>query len=489
MQCLAALAPWFSQSNDEIIEEIAKRHREQHLCEMQSHHRHKQPRRAINARALKHVSTVRASQNAFRRRDAGENLSQLRREINLTFGHRLTHKRLRMMSAFATEQPNSLCHKSLAAMVVATLLICTMAAYIWHKYTDGTFAVSSADKTSDKQFGYHHPVLTSRYQAADNDFCEHNRLLTAADTSSKDHFMSAGSTTVLNKNPRPLPNEASIARRPVAAGTGAVNQNETTITHRPIAASTSTVAVRTNSSAATAPGVERRVELKATAIADRQQNSAIVHQPYAASASLETQAKAAKDPAADIAANQSESSKDIIVARGNLLPVAEQHCLRLGNGEFVLQATSVLDVKAGKVLLQIQPGAVVAVVRKLGFLDIKNLYDDRSKSVLVDLQGSRCELHPGEELVLSSNIRRLAALLTGDHIQRRCLTTSKLAAGLAGLTCDFSLASWLLHSPSARDLRLSHQRDRIKLVSRLEKMTVCLEVATAGHGAYISLVQ
>jgi hypothetical protein len=130
----------------------------------------------------------------------------------------------------------------------------------------------------------------------------------------------------------------------------------------------------------------------------------------------------------------------------------------------------------------------MAVLAKDGdALTVRNIYEPRGHSVTVYFKDKHTlNLAAGEEVVIGSSYSATRGALQAQLVGRRKLTHQELSGGVAVASCEFSLPTLLHHSCVLQKLARSTDKADRDITKTLTKMAACLQVATQGHGAYVS---
>ncbi len=106
------------------------------------------------------------------------------------------------------------------------------------------------------------------------------------------------------------------------------------------------------------------------------------------------------------------------------------------------------------------------------------------KVQLTTTAGETGSVRCGEELVISRQPLTTSEILPPDGIGRRLVKLVASKSALHFASSEFSIASFLMYSPAAREMRKSHDHFASLVLSHMMKTHAAMQIATHAHGGY-----
>lgn len=171
-------------------------------------------------------------------------------------------------------------------------------------------------------------------------------------------------------------------------------------------------------------------------------------------------------------------SKD---AEANLDP---DKAINLQFGDLILCANEDTMVRTGNAAITVAKGAIAFVSNRDECIKVRSLCDNKPDSVEVVVSNKKIALSVGQELVTARKLDMLSEAVSADSVARRNLTSYEVAGGDSFLVCEYSPITLIRSCQLLRTVSDGITTRDKQVFDRVLKMAACIQIATAGHGAY-----
>lgn len=136
--------------------------------------------------------------------------------------------------------------------------------------------------------------------------------------------------------------------------------------------------------------------------------------------------------------------------------------------------------------VDIASGAAALLVERDGVVSIFGLHDERPDGVTLKVAGKEVHMHPGDEIVLTSNS---AAKFADVHEaglatpQVRCIKNISTGAATA-YQAEFSIPKCLLGNPDFKKALTSSDAAERRFANKMMKTAVIMNMITSSHGQF-----
>lgn len=157
----------------------------------------------------------------------------------------------------------------------------------------------------------------------------------------------------------------------------------------------------------------------------------------------------------------------------------------LKEGEILINANENIAINCNHLNIAVKSGSLILVGKVGNITKLYNLYEDKSGSAQVIIEGRHIELSVGQEVVIGPSCAEINAVLAKDGLGRRNLKNSKVSPTHSFVRSEVSLISSMHNNGSVLPtLVKSMVVQDYAMRSKLVKMAAVLMTVTAGHGAY-----
>jgi hypothetical protein len=171
---------------------------------------------------------------------------------------------------------------------------------------------------------------------------------------------------------------------------------------------------------------------------------------------------------------------------GTRITQTQPGVLTLEAGDALISASKQVQVVAGDASVRIQPGSVVLVTRTGNTVKIRNLCENSTSSVKLEVGGRVVAINAGQELIVASS-SSISKEIKAESIGRRRLKMFDISSSQSISRCDVSLVSLMQNADVLRRIVNSNNAGDRALVARLIKIAACLGQITNYRGAYSSV--
>lgn len=141
---------------------------------------------------------------------------------------------------------------------------------------------------------------------------------------------------------------------------------------------------------------------------------------------------------------------------------------------------------SGLCRVDVSSGSAALVIEREGVVSILDLHDERSGGVSLTVGGRAVQLHPGDEVVLSSKTNATFAAVHKDSLPRVAVrNVKKICTGnITAYQAEFSIPHLLASNLEFRKVLQSESSEGRLFANKMMKTAVIVNMITNSHGQY-----